>query len=199
MAARVEWTSWRYVHQVGRQAADRGECLAFLVEPRDRVQQTLGVRMPGLGVQLKSIRLLNDAPGVHHSDTVCDVGNDAEVVRDQDEAHPAFLLKFGQQLHDLGLYRYVQCSSRLIGNEYSRIECDGHRDHDALPHAAGELMGIGLDPLRRCRDLHSLHQPDGLGLRVGPVHTAVLPKHLGNLPADGKDGVEGGERILEDH
>ncbi len=60
-------------------------------------------------------------------------------------------------------------------------------------------MRIGLDPLGSPRDLHPLHEPYGLGLRVGFVHSAVLAEHLGDLPTYRKDGVECGQRVLEDH
>ena len=103
------------------------------------------------------------------------------------------------KLHDLGLHGHVQGGRRLVGDQHSGIERDRHGDHDALPHTAGELMRIGLDTLGSPRDLHPLHEPYGLGLRVRFVHAAVLAEHLGDLPAHGKDGVECGQRVLEDH
>ena len=199
MAARIERASRRDVHQVGRQAANRGECVALLIKSRDRVEQALGVGMGRLGVQLKGVSLLHDAAGVHHGDPIRHVGHHAEVVSDQDEAHLALLLQVFQKLHDLGLHGHVQGSCRLVGDQHSGIQCDRHGDHDALPHTAGELMRIGLDTLGSPRDLHPLHEPYGLGSRVRFVHSAVLAEHLGDLPTHGKDGVECGQRVLEDH
>ncbi len=155
--------------------------------------------MGRLGVQVKGVSLLHDPAGVHHGDPIRHVGHHAEVVSDQDEAHLALRLQVFQKLHDLGLHGHVQGGGRLVGNQHSGVQCDCHGDHDALPHTAGELMRIGLDTLGSSRDLHPLHELYGLGLRVRFVHSAVLAEHLGDLPTHRKDGVECGQRVLEDH
>src|SRR3954471_5319342 len=51
-AARVEGAARRDVQQVGRQALDRVQLLALLVQPRDRVEQALGVRVGGCPVDV---------------------------------------------------------------------------------------------------------------------------------------------------
>ena len=98
----MSWAYWQrglkgqpggILRQVGRQAADCGELLALLVQPRDRVQQALGVRMGRAGVQLEDVGLLDDPAGVHDRDPVGHVGDHAEVVGDQDQAHLPLLLQ----------------------------------------------------------------------------------------------------------
>ena len=94
----------------------------------------------GLGIDLEDVRLLHDPAGVHDRDPVGHVGDDAEVMGDEDQAHLPLLLQISEQSHDLGLHRDVQRGSGLVGDQDGRVECDRHRDHDALPHTAGELM-----------------------------------------------------------
>src|SRR5690348_734749 len=50
-AARIEGAAVRDPQQVGRQALDRVQLLALLVQARDRVEQTPGVRVRGVLVQ----------------------------------------------------------------------------------------------------------------------------------------------------
>ena len=135
--------------QVGRQALDGEQLLTLHVQPRDRLQQALGVGVAGAAVQVVDVRALDDRAGVHHRDPVGDVGDHAEVVGDQDQAHLALLAELGEQVHDLGLDGHVQRGGRLVGDQHRRVERERHRDHDALPHAAGELVRVVVDPLLR--------------------------------------------------
>ena len=162
---------------------------ALLVKPWDGFQQALGVRVSGAGVDLEDIRLLHDPAGVRPR-SVGDVGDDAEVMGDEDQAHLPFLLQISEQSHDLRLHRDVQCGRGLVGDQHGRVERDRHGDHDPLSHAAGELMRKGLDPLPSSRNLDPLHQADRLVEGIALVHAPVLAEHLRDLPADGKDGVQ---------
>jgi hypothetical protein len=103
------------------------------------------------------------------------------------------------RFHDLGLHGDVEGGGRLVGDQHRGVERDGHGDHDALSHPAGELVRVGLDALLGPRDLHPLHEPDGLLLGVGLVHPPVLAEHLPDLPADREHGVERAQGVLEDH
>ena len=47
----------------------------------------------GLRVDLEDVRLLHDPAGVHDRDPVGHVGDDAEVMGDEDQAHLPFLLQ----------------------------------------------------------------------------------------------------------
>ena len=57
-------------------------------------------------------------------------------------ASPNFLAEFGEQFENLRLDGDVERSGGLVGDEQLRPVDDGHGDHDALAHAAGELMRI---------------------------------------------------------
>jgi hypothetical protein len=142
------------------------------------------------GVDLEDVRLLHDPAGVHDCDPVGHVGDDAEVMSDEDQAHMPFLLQISEESHDLRLHRDVQCSRRLVGDQDGRVQRDRHSDHDALPHTSGELMREGLDALPGSGDLDPLHQADRLFEGVALVHAPVLAEHLRDLPADREDGVQ---------
>ena len=83
----VERAALRELGQVRRDALDRVELLALQVHPRDGGEQALGVRVAGVGVDVGDRGLLDDPAGVHHRDRVGDVGDHAEVVGDEDQAH----------------------------------------------------------------------------------------------------------------
>ena len=121
---------------------------------------------PGCCVDLVDRRLLDDPARVHHRDPVGDVGDHAEVVGDQDQAHVHLALQLGEQLHDLRLDGDVERGGGLVGDQHLGVERQRHRDHDALAHAAGELVRVVVDPLAGGRDLHQVQQLDGaLGAR----------------------------------
>src|SRR5690625_1549920 len=91
-AAWLELTPRRDVEQARRQALDGRELLALEVDPRDRLEQPLRVRVSRSGVDRVDRRLLHGAPGIHHDDVIGDVGHHPEDVGDEDEAHPALRL-----------------------------------------------------------------------------------------------------------
>jgi hypothetical protein len=58
--------------------------------------------------QLGGRRLLHDAPRIHDRDAVRLLRDDAQVVRDEHDAHAAPAAKAAQQVEDLGLDRHVE-------------------------------------------------------------------------------------------
>ena len=71
-----------------------------------------------------------------------DLGDDAEVVRDQQDRHAEPLAQLAQQLEDLRLDRHVERGRRLVGDQQLRVARERHRDHHALAHAAGQLVRV---------------------------------------------------------
>ena len=53
-----------------------------------------------------------------------------------------FALEVFDEFEDLGLDGNVQGSGGLVGDEDFGLADEGHGDHHALPHAAGELMQV---------------------------------------------------------
>ena len=67
---------------------------------------------------------------------------------------PNFCCRSREQLEDLRLDGDVERGGRLVGDDERGIHDERHRDDDALPHAAGELMRIlarALLGARECR------------------------------------------------
>ena len=85
---------------------------------------------------------LDDAPRVHDDDAVGELGDQAEVVGDEDDRRVRLALGGLDHLHDLGLDRHVERRRRLVGDEHRRRVGDGHGDHPALPHATRELVRV---------------------------------------------------------
>ena len=64
-------------------------------------------------------------------------------------AEPNSRLQVGEQVEDLRLDGDVERGGRLVGDQQLRVVGQRHRDHGALPHAAGELVRVLVDPARR--------------------------------------------------
>src|SRR5262249_47310622 len=103
------------------------------------------------------------------------------------------------QVEDLRLYRHVQRSGRLVGDQQFRVVDQGHRDHRALAHTARELVRIVVDPALRLRDADPTEQFNGVPPGVPLGYLVVDPVRLHDLVADRIERVHRGQRILEDH
>ena len=93
-------------------------------------------------------------------------------------------------------------SRAVVGSSAMRmlgVAGQGHGDHDALAHAAGELVRIVLDALLRVGDAHQVEQLDGAGRGLLLSVTAVKAQALAQLATDGVDRVQRGHGVLEDH
>ena len=77
---------------------------------------------------------------VHDHDAVRGLGDHGEIMRDQQQSHPALALQATEQIEHLRLDRYVQRGGRFVGDQQSRLARDRHRNHHALRHAAGKLV-----------------------------------------------------------
>ena len=90
------------------------------VRARDGVHQPESVGMLRIVKEGVDGSLLDDPPGVHHRDAIANLGDDTQVVRDQQDAHPVVVLKVTQKRQDLSLDRDVECGCRLVGDQQFR-------------------------------------------------------------------------------
>ena len=76
---------------------------------------------------------LDDAAGIHHQHAVGGLGDDAHVVRDDDDRHAELVAQVHQQVEHLRLDGHVERGRRLVGDQQLRPAGERHRDHHALP------------------------------------------------------------------
>ncbi len=113
--------------------------------------------------QAVDVGLLDDLAGIHHHDALRGLGHHAHCMGDQHDRHAEAFLHVLQQVEDLRLDGDVECCGRLVGDDELGLAGQRHRDHDALAHAAGELMRIVIDTPCGIRNLHQLQHLDGAG------------------------------------
>ncbi len=163
------------------------------------MQQARGVVMRGAAQDRRRLPRLDDAAAVHDDDAVGDAADDAEVVGDEQDAHPQVALQPLDQLEDLCLDGDVQCGGRLVGDQHRRVGRQRHRDHGALAHPAAELVGIVVKALVRVGDADLHEALDRAPPRGLAAHRRMEADRLDDLLADALDRVQARERVLEDH
>ena len=131
-----------------------------------------------------------DLSGVHDGDFVGHLGNDAEVVRDEEHRHAAFLLELAQEIENLRLDSHVECGGGFIGDEDFGVAGERHGDHDALSHAAGHLVRVIVDAGFGRGDADLIEEIDGGGAGIGLVKILMESKDRRDLGADTVDGVQ---------
>jgi hypothetical protein len=145
-------------------------------------------------------RLLDDPARVHDRHVVGLLGDDAEVVRDEEQRHAAALPQRAEQLEDLRLDRHVERRRRLVGDQHARLARDRDRDHDALAHAAGELVRDSRARAGRAPGCRPPRGEPSRGPRPSRRPSGVVQAHgLRDLAPDGEHGIERGHRLLEHH
>ena len=104
-----------------------------------------------------------------------------------------------EEAQDPGLHDHVEGRGRLVGQQQGRPRRERHGDHDALAHAAAELVRIGRRALRASRMPTRLHHLDRARPGRAAAEPVVRADHLGDGLADAQDGIQRRHRILEDH
>ena len=157
--------------------------------------------MSRVGEYLVHRALLHDTPGVHDHHIVRHLGDNAQVVGDEHNGGIDLILQVTQQVQYLRLDGHIQGRGGLIGDDEPGAARQCHGDHDALAHAAGQLVGEVLIHALAVGDAHHLQQLDGalLDLLLGAALVVVEGDDLVQLVADAEHRVQGGHRLLEDH
>ena len=199
-AARRKAAAGRRRRGIGRQAFDGLELVAARpVEPRNRAQQAHRIGMARTVEHVVGVALFDQPRGIHHDDAVGVARHHAEIMRDHDQRDIQLARQVLHQFEDLRLDGDVERGGRLVGDDQLGIAGEPDRDHDALAHAAGELMRILLEPARRIGNADQAEQFDGARARLVRVHAEMDGERLGDLQSDGQDRIERGHRLLEDH
>src|SRR6266581_13120 len=186
----------RRIDQRRQEARDvRRERLRTL-DVREGADQVLRVRMLRVLVDVPDGPALHDFPGVHDRHRVARLRHHTEVVRDQDHRKVELPLQALEQLEDLRLDHHVESGDWLVRDHDPRVASEGHRDHHALPHAAGEFvrifsgaLAVDADEFEELAD--ALH-------RGFLVHLVVDDDRLRDLVADPLHRVQRVHGALED-
>ena len=104
-----------------------------------------------------------------------------------------------EQPQDLRLDGHVQRGGGLVGQQQLGVAAQRDGDHDALAHAAAELVRVVLDAARGLGDADLAEQLDGALDRVGVAQAQVQLEALGHEALDGQHRVQAGDGVLEDH
>ena len=150
--------------------------------------------------QLVCTRLLDQLARVHYEDPVSSLGDDTQVVSDQEDGEAELVFHAHNEAQDLGLDRNVERRRWLVRDEQAGVVGQGGRDHHPLLHPPGKLMRVLEICFFRIVDPDVAQEPDDPVTEEFLALAALMePDRLTDLPAYGKERVEGRRRILEDH
>ncbi|OIQ72302.1 hypothetical protein GALL_460750 [mine drainage metagenome] len=142
--------------------------------------------------------LLDNLAALHDADTIRDAAHNAQIMGDEQQAHPLVALQVGQQVKDLRLNRHVQRRGRLIRDQQMRPVRQRHRDHHALPLPARKLVRIGTQPLFGIADTYLLQQLHHPRPRRSAGQPLVQRQAFDDLPFQRVQRVQTGHRLLKD-
>ena len=103
--------------------------------------------------------LLDEPARVEHADARAHLRDHAEVVADEEHRGLQLRLQAGDEVEHLRLDRRVEAGRRLVEDQQRRVLGERHRDHDALLHAARELVRVAVHHRARVGDLHERRAP----------------------------------------
>ena len=158
----MEAAAGRRVPQVGRRPGIVSSVRRSAWMFGNAAEQLLRVRMPRRREDPLTGPSSATLPGVHDQRPVAGLGDDRQVVGDEDQRQPELAAEALEQLEDLGLDHDVERGRRLVADDDGRVAGEGHRDHRALAHAARQLVRIGVGAL--ARDADELEQLPGPAL-----------------------------------
>jgi len=125
-------------------------------------------------------------------------------VGDEQHGQREFLSQFGKQLQYLSLDSDIERGRWLVGNQERRAIHHRHSNHDALPLASGELVGIASRTPVGVLDSHRAQGFNGATPGIGlcdPASTipGMRQYRLGDLIAHPHNRIERRHGLLEDH
>ena len=91
--------------------------------------------------------LLDNPPLVHNGDGLGYFLHHGQVMGDQQHRHAVFRLDIADQVENLVLDGNVQSGGRFVGDQQLRPAGQGHGDNHPLALAAGQLVGVAVDPV----------------------------------------------------
>ena len=198
-AAWREAAALRHVGEVRGLSLDRRQRLASAAKRRQAIEEADRVRMARAVEDVAGPSELDDAPGVHHGHSIAELGDDPEIVRDEDECQARLPLDLLQEAQILRLDRDVERGRGLVGDQQARLAGDRDRAGDPLADATAHLVRIGVHPPLRIADLHLAQELDDPVVEGAAAQPAMEREGLGDLLPHGHRGIQRGHGILQDH
>ena len=118
---------------------------------RNRVDQLARVGLARVAQHFLDGAVLDHLAVAQHDDAIGDVGDDAEIMRDEQHAHAALAPEIVDQAEDLALGGDIERGRRLVRDQQRGLVRHRHRDHDALALASGEFERIAIGKQGRVR------------------------------------------------
>ena len=136
---------------------------------------------------------------IHDEHPVAETRNHRQVVADENQPHATLAHQIVEDAEDFVLHRHIEGGGRLIRDEEIGLGHQHHGDHDALTHAAGELMRIEMVDEFGIADLHGLKHCQGALAGFVAADAQMQKAGLADLLADGFDRIERIFRVLHNH
>ncbi len=115
------------------------------LDGQNGTQKAAGVLVDRVREQLGGGSLLDDLAGVHDRDVMGNLGDQSQVMRNEDRGEAELGLEIVQKLDDLLLDGHVQSGGGLVADDELGVAGQGHGDEHALALATGELVRIALE------------------------------------------------------
>jgi hypothetical protein len=147
---------------------------------------------------VEAATLFDDPALQHHGDIAHVMRNHAEVVADQQHRGAVLLRQFHHQVEHVALHQRVERRGRLVCDQQVRLQQHHRGQHDALAHAAGKFMRIGVEAMDGVGNADALQHREAALADLAARQPAMMQREaLGHLPADGHRRIERYHRLLE--
>ncbi len=167
-----------------------------MAETGNAVEKGTGVGVLGGAEKFFNGALLDEFSFEHNQNTIGKIGDDAEVVGDEEDGHAELITEIAKEIENLGLDGDIEGGGRFIGDEKFGLAGVGHGDHGTLLHSARKLVGIIARTEFGIADADEFEETSDFG--GGARKFGLMEAEgFGDLESDGEDGVERGGGLLE--
>ena len=197
-AARMETAPGRDVHRTGHRPSETYRLLLDIeVGDWHGRHQRLRVGVERRAEHPHGIADLHYATEVHHCNSVREMLDGREIVRDEHVRRALLDLQLHQEVHERALDRDVERRDRFVAEDQIRVGRKSPGDGDALLLAPAELVRQPVEVTRG--QAHRLQQVLGAIPRGLATHATQQRQRPENGVAHASHRIERGVRVLEHH
>ena len=162
----------------------------------DSGEQSLCIRMEGLGEDVLLCSEFHHITEVHYTDLIGDILNYGKIVGNEHVCESEIVLQLFKKVDDLRLNRNVKSRYGLVTYNELGVYGEGTSDTDSLALTAGELVRVSLEVVVAKTAL--VHKIENVILNLGLGYDIVNLNGLGEDTANGISGGKRGVGVLED-